>query len=217
MLKVQNLLKSYQTPRGALDVLKDVSFEIAAGESVALMGESGCGKSTLLHVVSGLEPSNGGAVWLNGQEVTRLRERERAAVRRAELSLVFQQFNLITSLTVQDNLVFGAKLAGRYDTVWVEELIERLKLSDELARYPEELSGGQQQRLAIGRAFAAKPSLILADEPTGNLDQENSDRVLDLAYDLIARTGCGMLMVTHSGRVAERADRTLTLTAGKLS
>lgn len=217
MLKVQNLLKSYQTSQGAIEVLKGVSFKMDAGESVALMGESGCGKSTLLHVLSGLEPSSGGTIWLNGKEITQLKERDRAAIRRTQLSLVFQQFNLITSMTVHDNLAFEAKLAGRYDPAWEAELIERLKLGDTLTRYPEELSGGQQQRLAIGRTFAAKPSLVLADEPTGNLDEENSEKVLDLAYDLIARTGCALLIVTHSERVAHRADRTLTLTAGSLA
>lgn len=217
MLTVDTLRKSFQTPQGSLEVLKGVSFELGAGESVALMGESGCGKSTLLHVIAGLEAADSGSAVIGGQDITKLRERERAALRRNRMSLIFQQFNLITSLTVGANLAFEARLTGRHDPTWTADLTNRLGLTDLLDRYPEELSGGQQQRVAIGRTFAARPDLVLADEPTGNLDEDNSRKVLDLAYDLISETGCGLLMVTHSEITAARAHRTLRLRAGMLS
>lgn len=217
MLTVENLWKSFQTPQGDLTVLKGVSLQVAAGESVALMGESGSGKSTLLHVIAGLEPADDGAVLIDGTDVTALREADRAALRRTQISLIFQQFNLITSLTVRDNLAFQARLAGRHDPVWQAELAEKLGLEDLQDRYPEELSGGQQQRVAIGRTFAARPALVLADEPTGNLDDENSRKVIDLAYDLIDETGCSLLMATHSRLTAARAHRTLHLRAGHLT
>lgn len=217
MLKVENLVKSFPTPRRTLTVLTGVSFDVAAGETVALMGESGCGKSTLLHVIAGLEMADAGSINLQGAEITNLDEAGLAAMRRDKISIIFQQFNLITSLPVAHNLSFEAKLAGRHDPDWIAELVARLDLKDILNRYPEQLSGGQQQRVAIARSFAARPSLILADEPTGNLDEANSDRVLEIAFDLVARTGCGLLMATHSNRLASRADRVLYLSAGKLA
>jgi putative ABC transport system ATP-binding protein len=135
-------------------------------------------------------------------------------LRRDRLGLVFQQFNLIPSLNVEDNLVFQSRIAGRHDAAWHAELVERLGLGSLLKRYPEQLSGGQQQRVAIGRALAVKPLLLLADEPTGNLDEATADDVLSLARDLVARTGCGFLMVTHSARLAATLDRQINLHAG---
>lgn len=217
MLTVTDLAKSYDTPQGQVPVFKGVSFEINAGESVALMGESGSGKSTLLHLVAGLEPATGGTILVGGEDITALAEAERAALRRACMSLVFQQFNLITSLTVRDNLAFEAKLAGVYDPTWNAKLTDILGLGGLLDRYPEEISGGQQQRVAIGRSFAAKPSLILTDEPTGNLDEANSDAVLELALGLVRETGAALLMATHSERLAAKLDRRLTLSQGTLA
>ncbi len=217
MLKIDNLRKSYSTPQGEMDVLKNLSLDIQAGEKIALVGESGCGKSTLLHVIAGLEPIQAGSVKIGEADVAVLDEAGRAALRREKLSLIFQRFNLITSMTVADNLSFEALLAGRYDPNWTNELSDRLDLNDLMHRYPEQLSGGQQQRLAIARSFAAKPSLILADEPTGNLDEANSDIVLDIAFELIAQTGCTLLLATHSSRLAKRADRILRLCGGQLS
>ena len=141
----------------------------------------------------------------------------RAALRRDRLGLVFQQFNLIPSLNVEDNLAFQARIAGRHDVAWHTELVERLGLAGLLKRYPEQLSGGQQQRVAIGRALAAKPLLVLADEPTGNLDEATADDVLALARDLVRRTGCGFLMVTHSARLAATLDRHINLSAGLIA
>lgn len=217
MLKVDRLKKSYLSPQGRVEVLHSVSFQLAAGETMALMGESGCGKSTLLHVVAGLDDINEGAITIDGIALHTLSETARAALRRDTVSLIFQQFNLITSLTVGQNLAFEARLAGRLDSAWIKELIERLDLAELQDRYPEQLSGGQQQRVAIGRSLAARPKLILADEPTGNLDEANSDKVLDLAFDLVKETGAAFLMATHSKRLAGRADRTVKLSGGTLT
>jgi len=198
-------------------VLRGVDFELAAGERVALTGESGSGKSTLLHLIAGLDAADGGEIRLNGADVSSLSDAGRAALRRDRLGLVFQQFNLIPSLSVEDNLAFQSRIAGKHDAAWQEELIERLGLATLLKRYPEQLSGGQQQRVAIGRALATKPMLLLADEPTGNLDEDTADGVLALARDLVARTGCGFLMVTHSARLAATLDRQVTLHAGRVT
>jgi len=146
--------------------------------------------------------------------VTDLSDSGRAALRRMRIGLVFQQFNLVPSLNVEDNLCFQSRIAGRHDAAWHGELVERLGLGALLKRYPEQLSGGQQQRVAIGRALAARPLLLLADEPTGNLDETTADDVLALARDLVAHTGCGFLMVTHSARLAATLDRQVTLHAG---
>lgn len=217
MLTVRNLTKSYRTSDEQLAVLRGVDLALAAGESVALTGESGSGKSTLLHLIAGLDKPDGGEVWLDGALVSDLSDGERAAMRRDRLGLVFQQFNLIPSLQVGDNLAFQARIAGRHDSAWQDELVQRLGLSALLDRYPEQLSGGQQQRVAIGRALAIKPLVLLADEPTGNLDEATADDVLALARDLVARTGCGFLMVTHSERLAATLDRRVHLTAGRIT
>lgn len=217
MLTVHNLTKSYRTSGEQLAVLRGVDLTLAAGESVALTGESGSGKSTLLHLIAGLDKADSGEVWLDGAQVSNLSDSERAAMRRDRLGLVFQQFNLIPSLQVGDNLAFQARIANRYDAKWQNELIERLGLGALLDRYPEQLSGGQQQRVAIGRALAIKPLVLLADEPTGNLDETTADDVLALARDLVARTGCGFLMVTHSARLAATLDRQVHLSTGRIT
>jgi len=217
VLSVQNLTKTYRTASETIAVLRGVNLEVARGERVALTGESGSGKSTLLHLIAGLDSADSGEIRLDETSVTALSDAGRAALRRDRLGLVFQQFNLIPSLNVADNLAFQARIAGRHDAAWHTELVERLGLASLLKRYPEQLSGGQQQRVAIGRALAPKPLLLLADEPTGNLDEDTADDVLALARDLVARSGCGFLMVTHSARLAATLDRRVTLHAGLIS
>jgi putative ABC transport system ATP-binding protein len=217
MLSVRNLTKTYRSAGEQVAVLRGVQLEIVAGESVALTGESGSGKSTLLHLIAGLDQADSGEIWLGETLVSGLSDAGRAALRRDRLGLVFQQFNLIPSLNVADNLAFQARIAERYDKAWHAELVERLGLGALLKRYPEQLSGGQQQRVAIGRALAIKPLLLLADEPTGNLDEATADEVLSLARDLVARTGCGFLMVTHSVRLAATLDRRVNLHAGLIA
>jgi putative ABC transport system ATP-binding protein len=217
MLSVRNLTKTYRSAGEQVTVLRGVHLDIAAGKSVALTGESGSGKSTLLHLIAGLDQADSGEIRLGETLVSELSDAGRAALRRDRLGLVFQQFNLIPSLNVADNLAFQARIAERTDTAWQGELVERLGLGNLLKRYPEQLSGGQQQRVAIGRALAVKPHLLLADEPTGNLDETTADEVLSLARDLVARTGCGFLMVTHSVRLAATLDRQVNLHAGLIT
>jgi putative ABC transport system ATP-binding protein len=217
VLSVRNLTKTYRTAGEEIAVLRGVDLVIAAGERVALTGESGSGKSTLLHLIAGLDAADGGEIQLGETDVTGLSDAGRATLRRDRLGLVFQQFNLIPSLSVGDNLAFQSRIAGKHDAAWHSELAERLGLDKLLRRYPEQLSGGQQQRVAIGRALATKPALLLADEPTGNLDEDTADGVLALTRDLVARTGCGFLMVTHSARLAATLDRRVTLHAGRVT
>jgi putative ABC transport system ATP-binding protein len=217
VLSVRNLTKTYRSAGEQVAVLRGVNLDVAAGERVALTGESGSGKSTLLHLIAGLDKTDGGEIKLGELSVSDLADAERAGLRRDRLGLVFQQFNLIPSLNVRDNLMFQSRIAGRHDAAWHEELVERLGLGGLLGRYPEQLSGGQQQRVAIGRALAVKPLLLLADEPTGNLDEATADEVLALAGDLVARTGCGFLMVTHSARLAATLDRQVNLHAGLIA
>jgi putative ABC transport system ATP-binding protein len=217
VLSVRNLTKTYRAAGEQIGVLRGVNLSVAAGERVALSGESGSGKSTLLHLIAGLDRPDGGEIRLADTSVSDLTDAGRAALRRDRLGLVFQQFNLIPSLNVRDNLVFQSRIAGRHDPAWHAELVERLGLGDLLHRYPEQLSGGQQQRVAIGRALAAKPLLLLADEPTGNLDEAAADDFLALARDLVKRTGCGFLMVTHSARLAATLDRQINLHAGLIA
>jgi len=217
VLAVTNLAKSYRSASETVTVLRGVNLRVAAGESVALTGESGSGKSTLLHLIAGLDAADGGEINLAGASLTGLPDAARAELRRDRLGLVFQQFNLIPSLSVDDNLKFQSRIAGRHEAAWHAELVERLGLGELLKRYPEQLSGGQQQRVAIGRALAPKPLLLLADEPTGNLDEETADEVLALARDLVRRSGCGFLMVTHSTRLAATLDRQAHLHAGLIT
>lgn len=217
MLEVQNVFKSYATAQGPLAVLRGVDLHLSQGESLALMGESGSGKSTLLHLIAGLDQVDGGSIEVSGQRLDRMNERQLANWRRTEIGLVFQQFNLIGSLKVVDNLAFQARLAGRFDPIWQARLTERLGLTQLLDRYPEQLSGGQQQRVAIGRALASRPGLLLADEPTGNLDETTSDEVLQLLLDLLDDSPTSLLMVTHSARVAERLSRKVVLHFGRLA
>jgi putative ABC transport system ATP-binding protein len=217
VLSVRNLFKTYPSAGEKVSVLRGVDLDVSRGERVALTGESGSGKSTLLHLIAGLDGADAGDIMLDDVAVSALDDAGRAALRRERLGLVFQQFNLVPSLSVADNLAFQARLAGRHDPVWHTELIERLGLETLLKRYPEQLSGGQQQRVAIGRALAIKPILLLADEPTGNLDEDTADEVMALTRDLVARTGCGFLMVTHSARLAAMLDRQVHLHAGRIA
>ncbi len=215
LLSVESLTKSF--PGTAAPVLDGVSLRLAAGEVVALTGESGSGKSTLLHIVAGLEPADAGRVLIDGADLTAMDEGARAQLRRDTIGIVFQQFNLIPSLTVAQNLTFQARLANRAGEVDLDGLAGALGLADHLAKYPEELSGGQQQRVAIGRAIAVRPRLLLADEPTGNLDESTGKAVFELLLAQARDTGCGLLIVTHSDRLAALADRRLHLSNGQIA
>jgi putative ABC transport system ATP-binding protein len=215
LLDVRQLRKSFATAEGPVQVLHGIDLSLDHGMSLALTGESGSGKSTLLHLVAGLDRPDTGEIFIDGNELTMLDDTGLAALRRETVALVFQQFNLIPSLDVTANLAFHARLAGRDDPEWLRLLADRLGLTGILRRYPEQLSGGQQQRVAIGRALAARPRLILADEPTGNLDEATGDAVLNLMLSLVSETGAALLMATHSQRLAGRLDRRLHLHAGR--
>ncbi|MFM9154148.1 MAG: ABC transporter ATP-binding protein [Methylocystis sp.] len=217
ILRIQDLTKSYETPQGSLLVLNKVSLAIQSRTTIALMGESGSGKSTLLHLIGALDDPDTGSILIDRMEITQLKESEKAALRRNKIGFVFQQFNLIASLTVAENLAFQARLADRLDPTWLAELTDRLGLTQIVSRYPEQLSGGQQQRVAVGRALAIKPRLLLADEPTGNLDEKTGDSVLALTLELVEETGCAFLMATHSARLAARLQRQCRLETGVLT
>ncbi|MFN4140867.1 ABC transporter ATP-binding protein [Aestuariivirga sp.] len=217
LLELEDVTKSYATGEGRLEVLRGVNLALGEGESVALTGESGSGKSTLLHLAGALDRPDSGRIAVGGREISGLADAELAQVRRETVGLVFQQFNLIPSLDVAANLAFQARIAGRHDANWMQRLAERLGLDKLMSRYPEQLSGGQQQRVAIGRALAARPRLILADEPTGNLDEATGDAVLDLMLSLQGETGAALLMVTHSARLAARLGSRLHLQGGRIT
>jgi putative ABC transport system ATP-binding protein len=217
LLQVENVAKTYPTSDGPLAVLRGVSFQLQRGETLALTGESGSGKSTLLHLIAGLDAFDEGEITIDGKALSGMNDKERAQIRRECIGLVFQQFNLVPSLNVRDNLRLAARLGRGEEASWTAELAERLGLEPFLNRYPEQLSGGQQQRVAIGRALAAKPILVLADEPTGNLDEETAADVIGLLCELTADAGAGLLTVTHSERFASTMQRRLHLAAGQIA
>ncbi len=215
LLSLRDVTKTY--PRSPAPVLRGIALDLAAGEMLALTGESGSGKSTLLHLIGGLDTADSGTIRLQGTDLAPLDDAGRAALRRGTVGVIFQQFNLIPSLTVAANIAFQARLAGRHDPAQTAVLAERLGLADHLRKYPEQLSGGQQQRVAIARTLAPRPALVLADEPTGNLDEATADGVLALLQELVAETGAGLIMVTHSERLAARLPRRLHLRAGQIA
>lgn len=216
MLEITGLRKSYSGPQGRLQILDGIDLQLQRGQTLALMGESGSGKSTLLHLVAALDQADSGEIRVGEQRLDALNEAARAAYRRDSVAVIFQQFNLIPSLTVADNLAFQARLAGRLDAEWQASLTAELGLETLLQRYPEQLSGGQQQRVAVGRALALRPPLILADEPTGNLDERTADEVMALLLALVDKVGSSLLMVTHSSRLASRLDQQILLSNGRV-
>jgi putative ABC transport system ATP-binding protein len=217
MLSIKNLSKSYRYADARQDVLDQLEFDMAASTSVALLGESGSGKSTLLHLIAGLDRPDSGEILFAGEALHLASESSLAALRRSQLSLVFQQFHLISTLTVLDNIRFQAALCRRLDAGYEAELIERLALGDQTKKYPHQLSRGQQQRVAIARSLLHRPPLVLADEPTGNLDENSSREVMALFIELVRQAGSSLLMVTHSRAMAEFMDRRVRLHNGRLS
>ena len=218
MLKVENLKKSFFTEEIETIALNGVSFEVKEGEFVAVMGPSGCGKSTLLNILGLLDNPTGGSYELLGQQVGDLREKDRTQFRKGNLGFVFQSFNLIDEMTVFENvelpLVYmGVKASERKRRV--EEILERMNISHRASHFPQHLSGGQQQRVAIARAVISNPKLVLADEPTGNLDSKNGKEVMLLLQEL-NREGTTIIMVTHSQHDAQYASRTICLFDGQV-
>ena len=216
VLELNSIQKSFRTNEGEVPVLSDISLNVLAGETLALRGESGSGKSTLLHIAGALELPDGGSVEIAGRDLSKMDDAERAAVRRRDVAIIFQQFNLIPSLTVASNITFQANLSGPVDKTKIEKIVSALGLADQMKKYPEALSGGQQQRVAIARALVAEPKLLLADEPTGNLDEKTAQAVLEQMLKLVAETDTALMVVTHSQNVAARMDRQLLLIEGKL-
>ncbi|MEO9896194.1 MAG: ABC transporter ATP-binding protein [Paracoccaceae bacterium] len=216
LLEVKQLTKVYPSIDGPIEVLRGIDLQVAVGETLALTGESGSGKSTLLHLVGGLDTADGGQITLAGHDILDMDDRSRAELRRTDVGVIFQQFNLIPSLDVSANIAFQARLAGSYDASRLQTLAASLGLDAHLNKFPEALSGGQQQRVAIARTLLARPKLILADEPTGNLDEETADEVLEQMLGLVAETGAAMMVVTHSEKVASRMQRRVRLNKGRL-
>ncbi len=202
ILRLEHVTKHYRDQSDVIPVLTDINLSISAGETVALTGDSGSGKSTLLHIAAGLETPDFGKVLIGDQDISQLSEPDRARVRRTDVSVIFQQFNLIPSLTVEANIRFQAELSKRTDSAWINELVEVLGLKAHLGKYPEVLSGGQQQRVAIARSLALRPVFLLADEPTGNLDEKTSDTVVSQMLALVTEINTSLLIVTHSPDVA---------------
>jgi putative ABC transport system ATP-binding protein len=209
MLQLQHLSKSF----GETPVFRDVGFEVARGEFVALVGESGVGKSTLLNCIAGLEQPDSGTLRLDGQDVRGLAEDARARLRRTRLGFVFQAFHVLPHLSVAENVALPLLLLGRPNAARVQVVLDAVGLGDLGARMPAQLSGGQLQRVAIARAVVHAPALILADEPTGNLDPATAERVLSVLVAQVKQAGAACVLVTHSEAAARRADRVLRLTA----
>ena len=200
-----------------LTILDDVSLAVGAGESIAVVGASGAGKSTLLALLAGLDEPTAGAVWLEGTELSALDEDGRAEARARHVGFVFQSFHLIPSLTALENVMLPLELAGRADArAGAREVLKQVGLESRLGHYPRQLSGGEQQRVAIARAFVTKPTVLFADEPTGNLDTTTGARVIQLLFDLNRATGTTLVLVTHDRAIAERCNRVIEMDAGRL-
>lgn len=218
ILKVENLNKTYRSGNHDLTVLKEVSFEIAEGETFAIVGPSGSGKTTLLGLCAGLDVSQAGNIWLCGQNLTSMNEDERALLRNRHVGFVFQDFQLLPTLTALENVVVPLELqgAGRTALERGKELLEKVGLGDRLHHYPSQLSGGEQQRVALARAFSNRPSILFADEPTGNLDGETGAKIEQLLFELNQELGTALVIVTHDLELAQKTNRSLRLRSGSM-
>ena len=217
ILEVQNLCKTYGKGEAEVRALDNVSFSVGKGEFIAIVGESGSGKSTLLNVVGALDNPTSGKVLIDGKDIFSMPEKKLTVLRRQNVGFIFQSFNLIPELNVEQNITFPLLLDyQKPDQKYVEELLEILGLKERRKHLPSELSGGQQQRVAIGRALAARPAIIMADEPTGNLDSKNSQEVITLLKSMSAKYRQTILMITHNENHADATDRVLRMTDGRL-
>lgn len=217
ILEVQNLCKTYGKGEAQVRALDHVSFSVGKGEFIAIVGESGSGKSTLLNVVGALDNPTSGKVLIDGKDIFSMPEKKLTVFRRQNIGFIFQSFNLIPELNVEQNITFPLLLDyQKPDQKYVEELLEILGLKERRKHLPSQLSGGQQQRVAIGRALAARPAIIMADEPTGNLDSKNSQEVITLLKSMSAKYRQTILMITHNENHADATDRVLRMTDGRL-
>jgi putative ABC transport system ATP-binding protein len=218
VLEAQNLTKTYTIGDREIPVLGDVSFSVSAGEFLVVAGASGSGKTTLLTLLSGLDRPTAGSVWIEGTDITHLSEDELAPFRNETMGFVFQSFHLVPSLNALENVMFPAELRKDPDAPEkAASLMERVGLSNRRDNFPHQLSGGEKQRVALCRALINDPRIIFADEPTGNLDSENSAAILKLMLDLRQERGATLVMVTHSPEIAATADRTVTLKDGRIT
>ena len=216
-LQADGLGKRVPLPSGDLVILDGVSFRIRKGDSVAIVGASGSGKSTLLSLLAGLDAPSSGHVVLEGEVLSQLDEDGRARLRGDKVGFVFQSFQLLPSLTALENVMLPLELRGAGDAAApAREILAQVGLGERLGHYPRQLSGGEQQRVAVARAFVTQPSLLFADEPTGNLDTRTGQAIIELLFDLNARTGTTLVLVTHDEHLAERCHRTLRLDSGRL-
>lgn len=218
LLEVNNISKTYGSGEAAVHALRRVSFSVSKGEYVAIVGESGSGKSTLLNMIGALDTPTTGKVTISGKEIFSMSDRKLTIFRRRNIGFIFQAFNLIPELTVEQNIVFPVLLDyQKPDKRYLEELLSVLNLKERRGHLPSQLSGGQQQRVAIGRALITRPSLILADEPTGNLDTQNSSEVIALLKEASRMYEQTIVMITHSPSIAQTADRVLEVSDGRLT
>ena len=218
MIDVRQLSKVIENPPSRVEILRDITFSVPRGQFLAIMGASGSGKSTLLGLLAGLDTATSGSVVLDGTDITNLREDELARVRGRKIGFVFQSYQLVPTLTAEENVLLPAELSG-YNGLprqRVKDLLNRVGLSNRAHHYPVQLSGGEQQRVALARAFATEPPILMADEPTGNLDTANGQHVLDLLVQLNREEKTTLLLVTHDRRLAEYADRIITLRDGRV-
>lgn len=217
MLAVSSLSKKVKTPNGQLVILEDISFTISQGESVAIIGASGSGKSTLLSLLAGLDLVSSGCIILDGDELTKLNEEARAKIRQNKIGFIFQAFQLIPSLNALDNVMLPLELKGDKNARDKGiSLLQRVGLSERMDHTPLQLSGGEQQRVAIARAFAGEPEILFADEPTGNLDQINGAKIIELLFSMNQEKGTTLVLVTHDMQLASRCDRKLELDYGRI-
>ena len=218
LLEVQSISKTYGSGEAAVHALKNVSFSVPKGEYVAIVGESGSGKSTLLNMIGALDNPTSGKVLIEGKDIFAMKESKRTIFRRRNIGFIFQAFNLIPELTVEQNIIFPILLDyQKPNQKYLEELLEVLNLKERRNHLPGQLSGGQQHRVAIGRALITRPSLILADEPTGNLDSQNSSEVIALLKNASKRYAQTIIMITHNRSIAQSADRVLQVSDGVLT
>lgn len=217
MLEVVNIKRYYEKNKIVVKALDDVSFQIKSGEFVAIVGTSGSGKSTLLHLLGGLDRPTEGKVLIDNIDIYGMKEDELTIFRRRNIGFVFQYYNLLPMMNVYENIILPMGLDGdRVNQKYVKEVVDILEISDQVQKMPNELSGGQQQRVAIARALVTKPSIILADEPTGNLDSKSSSQVMKLLKRANEDLGHTILMITHDDEIAQRANRILRIEDGKL-
>ncbi|MBM1106467.1 ABC transporter ATP-binding protein [Aurantibacter crassamenti] len=217
ILNVSNLRKTYNSGTSQLTVLEDISFSIEAGETFSIVGPSGSGKTTLLGLCAGLDSPSSGEVELCGTPLTSLNEDERAILRNNEVGFIFQNFQLLPTLTALENVTVPLELQGAKNTTKIGmELLDKVGLADRFHHYPTQLSGGEQQRVALARAFSSKPSILFADEPTGNLDEETGAKVTQLIFDLNQEANTTLVIVTHDLELAQRTQHILKLRGGKI-